>query len=319
MPFNGSGTFVRVHDWTDDAANDIPITASRMDAEFDGIATALSSCLTQDGQNDLTGTLNVTGTIDTTSGNLRTSLVSVRDDAGTNRDINFQTGGDLRWKIRCNNTSESGSDAGSDLIINAYDDDGNFLATSLFIQRSDGAVNVSSDFFVNGIVDGTGVEGKTNGDASARVAIVDGQLSVFKAGAQAFFNYDDAGSSGGPNVQFRRNGSVVGSVTNDGSNASFNTSSDRRLKEDLAPYTAEDAAAVIDGLDVRRFRWTATGKESFGVYAQDAYEVAPHAVTPGGDDPHKDPWSVDPGKLIWDLVQTVKDLRTRVAALENGG
>jgi hypothetical protein len=54
MAFNGSGTFVRVHDWTTDLSNTVPVTASRMDAEDDGFATGLSTCITKDGQTSTT-------------------------------------------------------------------------------------------------------------------------------------------------------------------------------------------------------------------------------------------------------------------------
>jgi hypothetical protein len=50
MPFNGSGTFVRLYNWVNDAANGIKISATRMDAETDGIAAGLSNCITRDGQ-----------------------------------------------------------------------------------------------------------------------------------------------------------------------------------------------------------------------------------------------------------------------------
>lgn len=48
--FNGSGTFVRAYNWTQDAANAVPIMASRMDTEDNGFASGLSNCLTRDGQ-----------------------------------------------------------------------------------------------------------------------------------------------------------------------------------------------------------------------------------------------------------------------------
>ncbi len=57
MPFNGSGTFVRVHDFTSDRDAGIKIDADRMDAEIDGIATGLSTCLTKDGQQTATADL----------------------------------------------------------------------------------------------------------------------------------------------------------------------------------------------------------------------------------------------------------------------
>ena len=44
-----SGTFSRLYDWTDDRDNGVKIRADRMDAEFDGIATALTKCILKDG------------------------------------------------------------------------------------------------------------------------------------------------------------------------------------------------------------------------------------------------------------------------------
>jgi hypothetical protein len=50
MPRNGSGTFNRIYNWTTDAANGIDIEPSRMDGEFDGLATGLSNSIAKDGQ-----------------------------------------------------------------------------------------------------------------------------------------------------------------------------------------------------------------------------------------------------------------------------
>jgi hypothetical protein len=55
--FNGSGTFVRVHNWQQDFANSIVITDSRFDAEHDAFATGLSTCITKDGQTTITANL----------------------------------------------------------------------------------------------------------------------------------------------------------------------------------------------------------------------------------------------------------------------
>ena len=57
MAFNGSGTFTRIYNWVVDKANGINITASRMDTEFDGIATGLSTCITKDGQTTITANI----------------------------------------------------------------------------------------------------------------------------------------------------------------------------------------------------------------------------------------------------------------------
>lgn len=54
MAFNGSGVFVRLYNWVVDKGNSVKITASRMDAEMDGMATGLSNCITKDGQTTIT-------------------------------------------------------------------------------------------------------------------------------------------------------------------------------------------------------------------------------------------------------------------------
>lgn len=61
MAFNGSGVFVRLYNWVNDAAANIKIRADRMDDEFNGIATGLSSCITKDGQTTVTANLPMSG------------------------------------------------------------------------------------------------------------------------------------------------------------------------------------------------------------------------------------------------------------------
>lgn len=61
MPFNGSGTFIRLYSWVTDAANGIKIRADRMDNETNGIATGLSTCVTRDGQSPATSNLPMGG------------------------------------------------------------------------------------------------------------------------------------------------------------------------------------------------------------------------------------------------------------------
>ncbi len=54
MAFNASGTFLRIHNWITDKVNQVPVTASRMDAEMDGFATGLSTAICKDGQTTTT-------------------------------------------------------------------------------------------------------------------------------------------------------------------------------------------------------------------------------------------------------------------------
>lgn len=56
MPYSG-GVFSRLYSWVTDRNNNVKISATRMDAEFDGIATALSSCVLKDGSQTMTAAL----------------------------------------------------------------------------------------------------------------------------------------------------------------------------------------------------------------------------------------------------------------------
>ena len=58
---DGNGMFARAYDWTDDAANSIPITASRFDTEMDGVAAELTNSVAADGQTTMSGNLKMGG------------------------------------------------------------------------------------------------------------------------------------------------------------------------------------------------------------------------------------------------------------------
>jgi hypothetical protein len=79
MAFNGTGTFVRVHNWVQDKDNNIPITASRVDAEDNGFATGLSTCITKDGQTTVTANIpmNTHKFTSLSVGNARTDSITL--------------------------------------------------------------------------------------------------------------------------------------------------------------------------------------------------------------------------------------------------
>ena len=79
MAFNGSGTFNRIYNWVTDKANGFKITASRVDGEFDGMATGLSNCITKDGQTTISANipLNSFKLTGLGSGTARTDVINV--------------------------------------------------------------------------------------------------------------------------------------------------------------------------------------------------------------------------------------------------
>ena len=112
---------------------------------------------------------------------------------------------------------------------------------------------------------------------------------------------------------FYVNGSIVGSISTNGTITSYNTSSDARLKENVA--LADDAANLIDAIQVRKFDWKADGShQRYGFVAQELAQVAPEAVA---GDPEGDAMlGVDYSKLVPMLVKEIQSLRARVAQLE---
>lgn len=62
--------------------------------------------------------------------------------------IRLRTGANTRWELRKNYTAESGSNAGSNFELMAYDDAGTPLSTPLTITRSTGAFSITGDVSV---------------------------------------------------------------------------------------------------------------------------------------------------------------------------
>jgi len=123
-----------------------------------------------------------------------------------------------------------------------------------------------------------------------------------------------ADSANRPAITFDRHTfGQVGSISCSPTTTSYNTSSDERLKENIAD--AQPASDLIGGIQVREFDWKADGEhQRYGMVAQELETVAPEAVTKG--ETEDDMWSVDYSKLVPMLVKEIQDLRKRVAELE---
>jgi len=114
-------------------------------------------------------------------------------------------------------------------------------------------------------------------------------------------------------------GQHVGNIYLNSNSTNYNTSSDKRLKENIAPATS--ASTIIDAVQVVEYDWKKDGEHvTHGVIAQDVFNVYPEAVTAGDDSKEitKDSktWSVDYSSFVPLLLKEVQDLRKRVAALE---
>ena len=121
-------------------------------------------------------------------------------------------------------------------------------------------------------------------------------------------------SSNGDIMQFYRDGTQVGYISASTTGTSYQSGSDRRLKENIAD--ADDAGSKIDAIQVRKFDWIADGShQDYGMIAQELQTVAPEAV--GGDPDSDKMMGVDYSKLVPMLVKEIQSLRARVQQLEN--
>lgn len=103
---------------------------------------------------------------------------------------------------------------------------------------------------------------------------------------------------------------------------SYTTSSDERLKT----YPQEfDGMSLIGKMLPKQYeRISNLGTKEYGFYAQELYTAYPQAVLVGGEDPNKNPWSIDYGKLTPVLVKAIQELKqqldeakARIEQLEN--
>jgi len=107
---------------------------------------------------------------------------------------------------------------------------------------------------------------------------------------------------------------IVGNISTTGSTTIYATSSDQRLKENIAD--ADDAGGKVDAIQVRKFDWIADGShQDYGMIAQELQAVAPEAVHQPEDPDEM--MGVDYSKLVPMLVKEIQSLRARVNALES--
>lgn len=156
-------------------------------------------------------------------------------------------------------------------------------------------------------------------------ALVIGDTSVVASGfAGVKFNgasynglglNDSSSTSGVGFIYFQSNGTTIGSITRVAATSAvaYNTVSDQRLKENIAD--ADDASALIDSIQVRKYNWKADGShQRYGFVAQELVTVAPEAVHQPTDPDEM--MAVDYSKLVPMLVKEIQSLRQRVAQLE---
>jgi hypothetical protein len=121
-------------------------------------------------------------------------------------------------------------------------------------------------------------------------------------------------------------GTERGRITSNGSATSYVTSSDYRLKENIAPMTG--ALATVSALKPVTYKWKADGSDGQGFIAHELQEVVPDCVTGEKDAVDEEgnikPQGIDTSFLVATLTAAIQELKStvdaqaaRIAALEN--
>jgi hypothetical protein len=125
-------------------------------------------------------------------------------------------------------------------------------------------------------------------------------------------------TSTGPITEFRYAGTIVGTITVTGSATAYNTSSDYRLKENVAPMVG--ALETVAQLKPVTYNWKADGSNGQGFIAHELQEVVPDCVTGEKDavDAEGNPvyQGIDTSFLVATLTAAIQELKARIEVLE---
>ena len=194
-------------------------------------------------------------------------------------------------------------------------------ASAIVARDSSNSFNARTGYFEGGYLGGLdytnalsiGGGYTTNGNGVLRVGKYTGNVTGITINQQA-------GSAPYYMISFYNVGNNVGSISQDGSNTAYNTSSDYRLKENV--QILEGALSKIEALLPKTYNFITTPDVvQHGFLAHELAEVVPYAVTGEKDAVDEQgniqPQQVDYSKLTGLLVGAVQELSARVQELEN--
>ena len=163
-----------------------------------------------------------------------------------------------------------------------------------------------------------------NAGASAGYGLVVATSTTGGYSALVLRNSD--GNATSNQIFFQHGSTFVGSVTSTSSTTAYNTSSDYRLKENIAPMTG--ALNVVQQLKPVTYNWKVNGSAGQGFIAHELAEVVPDCVTGEKDavdaNGNIKPQGIDTSFLVATLTAAIQELKVtvdaqaiRIAALEN--
>jgi hypothetical protein len=167
-------------------------------------------------------------------------------------------------------------------------------------------------------VAGSGVTGLFfNGTANQDgVQINPGWIGIQRgSGGNCLHLSKPAGTTAGNLASFSVGGTGVGGITTNGTSTTYGTTSDERLKENIRP-SAKGLNEVMK-IQVGDYNFKSKpGKSETGFIAQQLYKILPDVVNRGGEDPAKDPWTVDYGRVTPLLTRAIQEQQVEIGVLK---
>jgi hypothetical protein len=247
---------------------------------------------------------------------------------------------DTSQRVLIGATSASGFDSGADNLIVGGGSGSNGITiysgntSTAAINFADGTTG--SDIYAGGITynhntnnldfsttDGSGrmritsagnvIIGATTSSNTTRLGVVSSTSDVntntsavtSTSGTRYHWTFQDGSSS-----------SERGSITTNGTGTAYNSNSDYRLKENIAPMTG--ALAKVSLLKPCTYTWKVDGSDGQGFIAHELQAVVPDAVSGEKDAVNEDgsikPQGVDTSFLVATLTAAIQELNAKVEA-----
>ncbi len=139
------------------------------------------------------------------------------------------------------------------------------------------------------------------------------------AGTPAILRWNKSASGNYYAAQFMYSGSIVGSIEVSNTATAFVTSSDYRLKENIAPMTG--ALSVVQQLKPCTYTWKSEGSVGQGFIAHELQAIVPDAVVGEKDAVNEDgsikPQGIDTSFLVATLTAAIQEQQALIVSMRD--
>jgi hypothetical protein len=251
-----------------------------------------TSAMTLDASGNLgIGTSSPSSRLDVNSGSVQL-LANFNTSAALGGYLQFQSSG-TNYAFIGSGASLSGAGA-SDFTIRSQ----NALTFTSGGSSERARIDTSGNLLVGRTAENNTSPGFTFGLQLSGAAPIMKMVKSYSGGINALANY--------------YSGTYVGGIDFSNTATSFPTSSDLRLKKNIAP--SGSAFEKIENIRIVSHGWNHDDEVvDFGIVAQELYQVVPQAVIAGDDGEEiKKTWGVDYSKLVPVLVKAIQELKAEL-------